>query len=90
MDRGGSAKLQFTHFSKTVVKPRHPSKLQRDWAAFFLAIKLSFTHAQVAAGSMPLYAGLPALLEAAVEAGWTRAYSRVGDVGIAWCGHSSC
>ena len=37
---------------------------------------------QVAAGSMPLYATLPALLEAAVERGWTRAYSRVGDVGL--------
>ena len=31
---------------------------------------------------MPLYATLPALLEAAVERGWTRAYSRVGDVGV--------
>ena len=32
---------------------------------------------------MPLYAVLPALTEAAVEAGWTRAYSRIGDVGLA-------
>ncbi len=38
--------------------------------------------AQVAAGSMPLYATLPELLEAAVERGWTRAYSLVGDVDI--------
>lgn len=37
---------------------------------------------------MPLYAALPALLEAAVERGWTRAYSRVGDAGLgAYCAH---
>ena len=34
-------------------------------------------------GSMPLYAVLPALTEAVVERGWTRAYSRVSDVGLA-------
>lgn len=33
-------------------------------------------------GSMPLYAGLPALTEAVVEAGWSRVYSRVADVGV--------
>ncbi len=33
---------------------------------------------------MPLYATLPALTEAVVERGWTRAYSRVGDVGLGW------
>jgi len=32
--------------------------------------------AQVAMGSMPLYAALPAVTEAVVEAGWTRVYSR--------------
>ena len=33
-------------------------------------------------GSMPLYAALPALTEAVVEAGWTRVYSRIADVGL--------
>ena len=33
-------------------------------------------------GSMPLYAALPALTEAVVEAGWTRAYARIADVGL--------
>ncbi len=37
--------------------------------------------AQVAMGSMPLYAALPAVTEAVVEAGWTRVYSRIADVG---------
>jgi len=32
-------------------------------------------------GSMPLYAALPAVTEAVVEAGWTRVYSRIADVG---------
>lgn len=32
-------------------------------------------------GSMPLYAALPAVTEAVVEAGWTRVYSRIVDVG---------
>ncbi len=36
---------------------------------------------QVAMGSMPLYAALPAVTEAVVEAGWTRVYSRIADVG---------
>ncbi|KAK9836967.1 hypothetical protein WJX81_003085 [Elliptochloris bilobata] len=36
---------------------------------------------KVAMGSMPLYAALPSLTEAVVEAGWTRVYSRVADVG---------
>ena len=31
---------------------------------------------------MPLYAALPALTEAVVEAGWTRVYARIGDVGV--------
>lgn len=31
---------------------------------------------------MPLYAALPALTEAVVEAGWTRVYSRIADVGL--------
>ena len=31
---------------------------------------------------MPLYAALPALTEAVVEAGWTRVYARIGDVGL--------
>ena len=39
---------------------------------------------QVATASMPLYATLPALTEAVVERGWTRVYSRVGDVGLGW------
>lgn len=33
---------------------------------------------------MPLYAVLPALTEAVVERGWTRAYTRIEDVGLAW------
>ena len=33
---------------------------------------------------MPLYAALPALTEAVVERGWTRVYSRIGDVGLGW------
>lgn len=33
-------------------------------------------------GSMPLYAALPAVTEAVVEAGWTRVYSRIADVGV--------
>jgi lathosterol oxidase len=32
---------------------------------------------------MPLYSILPTLTEAAAEAGWTRAYARVGQVGLA-------
>ena len=32
-------------------------------------------------GSMPGYAVLPAVTEAIVEAGWTRAYPRIADVG---------
>ena len=39
---------------------------------------------QVATASMPLYATLPALTEAVVERGWTRVYSRIGDVGMGW------
>lgn len=39
---------------------------------------------QVATASMPLYATLPALTEAVVERGWTRVYSRIGDVGVGW------
>ena len=34
--------------------------------------------------SMPLYSVLPAVAELFVEQGWTRAYSRVSDVGIGW------
>lgn len=33
-------------------------------------------------GSMPGYAVLPAVTEAIVEQGWTRAYARIGDVGV--------
>ena len=32
--------------------------------------------------SMPLYAALPALNEAIVESGYTKAYSRISDVGL--------
>ena len=39
---------------------------------------------QVATASMPLYATLPALTEAVVERGWTRVYSRIGDMGVGW------
>lgn len=35
-------------------------------------------------GAIPLYAVMPAGIEWAAEAGWTRAYSRVGDVGIVY------
>jgi hypothetical protein len=44
----------------------------------------SILWAQVAMGSMPLYAMLPALTEAVVEKGWTRVYSRIDDVGLTW------
>ena len=37
---------------------------------------------QVAMGSMPGYAVLPAVTEAVVELGWTRAYARIDDVGL--------
>ncbi|BDA50276.1 probable lathosterol oxidase at C-terminar half [Coccomyxa sp. Obi] len=43
-----------------------------------------FEQIKVAMGSMPLYAMLPALTEAVVERGWTRVYTRIDDVGIAW------
>jgi lathosterol oxidase len=39
--------------------------------------------ARVALLAMPIYAMLPALTEAAVERGWTLAYARVADVGLA-------
>jgi lathosterol oxidase len=34
--------------------------------------------------AIPLYAVMPAGIEAAAEQGWTRAYSRVADVGLGW------
>ena len=37
---------------------------------------------QVASGSIPLYAVLPAVTEWVVESGYTRAYSRISDVGL--------
>ncbi|KAK9802700.1 hypothetical protein WJX73_008596 [Symbiochloris irregularis] len=43
-----------------------------------------FEQAWVAVGSIPGYAVLPALTEAVVEAGWTRAYARIGNVGVWW------
>lgn len=34
--------------------------------------------------SMPMYSMLPAIAEHCVEQGWTRAYSRVSDIGVGW------
>lgn len=39
---------------------------------------------QVSSLSMPLYSMLPAVAELCVEQGWTRAYSRISDVGVGW------
>ena len=39
---------------------------------------------QVSFLSMPLYSVLPAITEYAVEQGWTKAYSRISDVGVGW------
>lgn len=39
---------------------------------------------QVSFWSMPLYSVLPAVTEYAVEQGWTRAYTRISDVGLGW------
>ncbi len=43
---------------------------------------------QVWCTAIPLYAAMPAAVEAAAEAGWTQAYSRVADVGLAF--HLAC
>ena len=40
--------------------------------------------AQVSCLSIPLYSMLPALEEWVMERGWTRAYTRVSDVGLGW------
>lgn len=34
--------------------------------------------------SIPIYSMLPAVQEWVIEKGWTRAYSRVADVGLGW------
>ena len=39
---------------------------------------------QVACMSIPVYAMLPAAEEWVMERGWTRAYTRVSDVGLGW------
>lgn len=44
---------------------------------------LKLLRTQVAACSIPLYAALPAINEWIVERGYTLAYSRISDVGIA-------
>lgn len=39
---------------------------------------------KVSSLAMPIYSLLPALAEAAVERGWTRAYPHISDVGLVW------
>lgn len=48
------------------------------------AAKDMWEQIKVSSLSMPLYSMLPAVAELCVEQGWTRAYSRISDVGVGW------
>ena len=73
---------------KSLVIPLHPTVVLSHRLRFMLHCFLRYLRPprsclmQVASGSIPLYAVLPAVTEWVVESGYTRAYSRISDVGL--------